>query len=146
MQALLTYAIEIVFWAFVSLLIFDFINGLFGVPFQLPDVQQPPTIVESEPKKKVENTPLPDPWLCDAEIAAIPAPPTSLALQQLLLLPSGFGSFDSTGTAKTRTASPPALSHSADIQPKRKPGRPKKTVTFSTTTPKRKPGRPKKIA
>ncbi|MCC5636306.1 hypothetical protein LC593_10640 [Nostoc sp. CHAB 5844] len=161
MQALLTNAIEIVFWAFVTLFIVDFINGLFP---QLPDIKL--YNWEVEPKEP-ESTPcsndvaqngsefvlLPDPWLDNTEETATPVRQVASPQQKLLLLPSGnarFDSMESGATAvlgspqveevpvpsKTRTASPLASPQIAEIP----------QVASAPIVPKRKRGRPKKSA
>lgn len=84
MQSLLTYAIEIVFWAFVTAFLFDLIGGLFP---RLPDIKQLPQNWEIEPPVE-EIAPLPDPWLGNADIAVAPTPPTPpVYKKKLLLLP-----------------------------------------------------------
>ncbi|PHJ83630.1 hypothetical protein VF14_08900 [Nostoc linckia z18] len=72
MQEILTYAIEIVFWAFIFVMIFDFINGLFP-PVPMPSVKEVKPI-EPEPENislpdDIPHTKfaIPDPWLCDTE-------------------------------------------------------------------------------
>ncbi|MDM9583123.1 hypothetical protein [Nostoc sp. GT001] len=146
MQALLTNAIEIVFWAFVSHIIFDFINGLFPVP-PMPDVadiQLPAQQQESEEPDTRENALLPDPWLCDnvaitPAIATLPATPL---FNRLLLLPPA----KSVAIPMVDCANTPISESNPPITQKRKPGRPKKDTPATTVAPKRKPGRPKKIA
>lgn len=134
MQALLTYAIEIVFWSFTLVFIFDFVNGLFP---QLPDLK--PRIWEIEPEKEPENAPLPDevfqnvvapialpdPWLEDIGIA----------------LPKGVvGDIAPPDVKQAIAPTPLALP-----APKRLPPAPTQIAQMQSP-PKRKRGRPRKSA
>lgn len=108
MQSLLTYAIEIVFWAFVTAFLFDLIDGLFP---QVPDIRHLPQSWDepkNEPAPQTEAAPLPDPWLSDAETTQEPSLPAPAAHKKLLLLPPA----------------PPIAD--IPVAPKHKRGRPKK--------------------
>ncbi|YAF99417.1 MAG: hypothetical protein AB3A66_30180 (plasmid) [Nodularia sp. CChRGM 3473] len=70
-QSTLTLTIQIIFWAFVTLIIFDFVNGIFLLqPQTVISVQSPVAVTKDIPNPVKKAAPchvqkfeqLPDPW------------------------------------------------------------------------------------
>ncbi|WGV29038.1 hypothetical protein [Halotia branconii] len=93
-QSILTIAIEVVFWAFTGLIIFDFINGLFVL-----DINPITVVSDLQPQVKQETmpavTPAPqielpiDPWELNAETQQVSVKTSSVVppFSELKLLP-----------------------------------------------------------
>ncbi|MCC5610672.1 hypothetical protein LC612_28955 [Nostoc sp. CHAB 5834] len=147
MQSLLTLAIVVIFWAFVTLVIFQFISGLFVsaaytsnvvsvsnlniAPSTIPSVSE---IITAHQVHTFEK--LPDPWILEDEVVDRTSnEAVILSFPTLRLLPP----VKEISSQPKRTTRSNKANNAANKSPKNK----KADVNSSG---KRKPGRPRKTA
>ncbi|MBD2731788.1 hypothetical protein H6G96_37330 [Nostoc sp. FACHB-892] len=147
MQSLLTFTIVVIFWAFVTLVIFQFINGLFVsaayasnvvsvsngniAASTIPSVSK---VITSQQVQTFEK--LPDPWTLEDEVVYRTSnEAVILSLPTLRLLPP----VKELSPQPKRTTRSNKANNAANKSPKTK----KADVNSSG---KRKPGRPRKAA
>ncbi len=132
-QHTLTLAIEVIFWAFISLIIFDFANRIFGleVPNTTPAMSFTPDIVsEPAPIAVPVITPqmelLPDPWVLDVEspIPSVDISSVLLTFPTLKLLPSAKEVKQKSKRSKTSQKTKPTTKAPSTKTPQK--GRPRK--------------------
>ncbi|OYE01442.1 hypothetical protein [Nostoc sp. 'Peltigera membranacea cyanobiont' 232] len=146
MQSLLTLAIVAIFWAFVTLVIFQFINGLFVSAAYASNVVSVsngniaastiPSVSEVITPQAMTFEKLPDPWtLEDEAVHRTSNEAVILSFPTLRLLPP----VKEISSQPKRTTRSNKANNSANKSPKNK----KADVNSSG---KRKPGRPRKTA
>ncbi len=146
MQSLLTLAIVAIFWAFVTLVIFQFINGLFvsaANVSNLVSVSNGNIAASTIPSVSEVITPqaqtfekLPDPWMLEDEVVYYTSnEAVVLSFPTLRLLPPvkeiSPQSKRTTRSNKANNAankSPKTKKADVNSSGKRKPGRPRKTA------------------
>lgn len=144
MQSLLTLAIEVIFWAFVTLVIFQFINGLFvsaAYASNVVSVSNLNIAASTIPSVSQVITPqvmtfekLPDPWALDDEVVHRTSnEAVILSFPTLRLLPpvkeiSPQPKRTTRSNKANNAANKSSKTKKADVNSsgKRKPGRPRK--------------------
>ncbi|WP_375492374.1 hypothetical protein [uncultured Nostoc sp.] len=145
MQSLLTLTIEVIFWAFVTLVIFQFINGLFVsaayannvvsvgnlniAASTIPSVSE---IITPQQVQRFEK--LPDPWMLEDEVVhptSNEAVIISFPILRLLppvkeLSPQPKRTTRSNKANNAANKSPKTKQADVNSSGKRKPGRPRK--------------------
>ncbi|MCC5655053.1 hypothetical protein LC609_35885 [Nostoc sp. XA013] len=145
-QSLLTLTIVAIFWAFVSLVMFQFINGLFvsaayasnAVPVNNLNIAAStiPSISEVITPQAMTFEKLPDPWMLEDEVInCTSTEAVILSFPTLRLLPP----VKKLSLQPKRTTRSNKTNNTANKSPKTKKGDVK-------SSGKRKPGRPRKIA
>ncbi len=147
MQSLLTLAIVVIFWAFVTLVIFQFINGLFVSAVYASNVVSVsnlniaastiPSVSEIITPQQVQTfEKLPDPWMLEDEVIHCTSnKAVILSFPTLRLLPPVKEvSLQPKRTTRSNKANNPAKKS------------PKTKKTDVNSSGKRKPGRPRKTA
>ncbi|MBD6620738.1 hypothetical protein FNW02_34515 [Komarekiella sp. 'clone 1'] len=150
-QDVLTLAIEAIFWAFVGIMMFQFITELFvsvantnsviseensDVVSQLPSsvLSEVAVTIPSETTRKFEQ--LPDPWTLEPKVAQTNSPVAAiLPFPTLRLLPPA----KEIKLQSKRTRTPKKTESVAKSKTNKK-------TDIVTPTSKRKPGRPRKVA
>ncbi|YAF99170.1 MAG: hypothetical protein AB3A66_27230 (plasmid) [Nodularia sp. CChRGM 3473] len=117
-QSTLTLAIEVIFWAMISFMLNDFINGIF-LSFAQPKYivsAQPPSpvaeindipnhvVAESEAHQEYQFEEIPDPWKLEVEPQNTTTEPQTVVIPfpaLRLLPPAQSESIQSTTTAKS---------------------------------------------
>ncbi|MBW4457944.1 MAG: hypothetical protein KME55_37895 [Nostoc indistinguendum CM1-VF10] len=144
MQSLLTLAIVVIFWAFVTLVIFEFINGLFisaAYASNVVSVSNGNIAASTIPSVSEIITPqvqtfekLPDPWMLDDEVVHhTNNEAVVLSFPTLRLLPP----VKEISSQPKRTNRSNKANNPANKSPKTK-------KTDVNSSGKRKPGRPRK--
>ncbi|AUB42216.1 hypothetical protein COO91_08328 [Nostoc flagelliforme CCNUN1] len=146
MQSLLTLAIVVIFWAFVALVIFQFINGLFVSAAYASNVVSVsngniaastiPSVSEVITAQARTFEKLPDPWTLEDKIVHHTSnEAVVLSFPTLRLLPpvkeiSPQPKRDTRSNKANNAANKSPKTKKADVKPsgKRKPGRPRKTA------------------
>ncbi|RCJ29565.1 hypothetical protein A6769_35530 [Nostoc punctiforme NIES-2108] len=147
MQSLLTLAIVAIFWAFVTLVIFQFINGLFvsaNYASNLISVSNANIAASTIPSVSEIITPqqvqtfekLPDPWTLENEVvhrtsneAVVLSFPTLRLLPPVKeILPQPKRTTRSKKANNAANKSPKIKKVDVNSSGKRKPGRPRKTA------------------
>ncbi|QMS86493.1 hypothetical protein HUN01_02520 (plasmid) [Nostoc edaphicum CCNP1411] len=147
MQSLLTLTIEVIFWAFVTLVIFQFINGLFVssahasnvvsvsnlniAASTIPSVSQ---VITPQQVQTFEK--LPDPWMLEDEVVhrtSNEAVIISFPILRLLppvkeISPQPKRTTRSSKANNAANKSPKTKKADVKSSGKRKPGRPRKTA------------------
>ncbi|MGJ5631711.1 hypothetical protein [Nostoc sp. CALU 1950] len=143
-QSLLTLTIEVIFWAFVTLVIFQFINGLFvssAYASNVVSVSNLNIAASTIPSVSEVITPqaqtfekLPDPWMLEDEVipctskeAVILSFPTLRLLPPVEeISPQPKRATRSNKANNTANKSPKTKQADVNSSGKRKPGRPRK--------------------
>ncbi|MHC5739834.1 hypothetical protein [Nostoc sp.] len=146
MQSLLTLTIVVIFWAFVTLVIFQFINGLFvsaAYTSNVVSVSNGNIAASTIPSVSEVITPqartfekLPDPWMLEDEVihctsneAVILSFPTLRLLPPVEeISPQPKRATRSNKANNTANKSPKTKQADVKSSGKRKPGRPRKTA------------------
>ncbi|AVH63691.1 hypothetical protein CDG77_28370 [Nostoc sp. 'Peltigera membranacea cyanobiont' 213] len=141
MQSLLTLTIEVIFWAFVTLVIFQFINGLFvsdAYTSNVVSVSNLNIAASTIPSvsQVITFEKLPDPWTLDDEVvhrtsneAVILSFPTLRLLPPVKeISPQPKRTTRSNKANNTANKSPKTKKADVNYSGKRKPGRPHTTA------------------
>jgi len=146
MQSLLTLAIVVIFWAFVTLVMFQFINGLFvsaANVSNLVSVSNGNIAASTIPSVSEVITPqaqtfakLPDPWTLEDEVihctsneAVVLSFPTLRLLSPVKeISPQSKRTTRSNKANNATNKSPKSKKADVNSSGKRKPGRPRKTA------------------